>query len=80
LPRRGRRLLGLVPAALLALVAAYIVAKSLRYPIPGDLDWPAAFSATDVLLWSAVAVAVTLVAVQAVRDRHSVPRERIHDG
>jgi arabinofuranan 3-O-arabinosyltransferase len=67
LPRRGRRLLGLVPAALLALAAAYIVAKSLRYPIPGDPDWPAAFSATDVLAWAAVAVTVTLVAVQAVR-------------
>jgi hypothetical protein len=69
LPRRGRRLLGLVPAALLALAAAYIVAKSIRYPIPGDADWPPAFSATDGLAWGAVAVAVTLVAVQAVRDR-----------
>ena len=56
------------------------MAKSLRYPIPGDLDWPAAFSATDVLAWSAVAVTVTLVAVQAVRDRRSELHERIHDG
>ena len=69
LPRRGRRLLGLAPAALLALAAAYIVAKSIRYPIPSDVDWPAAFSLTDVLVWGAIAVTVTLVAVQAVRDR-----------
>jgi hypothetical protein len=69
LPRRLRGLLGLLPGALLALAAAYIVAKSLRYPIPADLDWPAAFAATDILAWSAVAVTVTLVAVQAVRDR-----------
>ena len=69
LPRRAGRLLSFGPGAFLALAAAYIVAKSIRYPIPGDLDWPAAFAATDVLAWSAVAVAVALVAVQAVRDR-----------
>jgi hypothetical protein len=61
-PRRWRRWLVLVPAAFLALTAAYVVAKSLRYPIPADLDWPASFSFTDSLAWSAVASAVTLVA------------------
>jgi hypothetical protein len=44
------------------------VAKSLRYPIPADLDWPAAFSFTDALAWSAVAAAVTLVAADGGTD------------
>ncbi|HEY1280836.1 MAG TPA: alpha-(1-_3)-arabinofuranosyltransferase family protein, partial [Acidimicrobiales bacterium] len=61
-PVRWRRWLVLVPAAFFALTIAYVVAKSLRYPIPADLDWPAAFSFTDGLAWSAVASAVTLVA------------------
>jgi hypothetical protein len=59
---RLRRLLPLVPVGLMGLTAAYVVAKSLRYPIPADLDWPAAFSFTDVLVWSALAATVTLVA------------------
>ena len=51
-----------VPAAFFALTIAYVVAKSLRYPIPADLDGPASFSFTDSLAWSAVASTVTLVA------------------
>jgi hypothetical protein len=61
---RLRRLLPLVPVGLMGLTAAYVVAKSLRYPIPADLDWPAAFSFTDVLVWSALAATVTLVAAE----------------
>ena len=61
-PPRWRRWLVAVPAAFFALTIAYVVAKSLRYPIPADLDWPASFSFTDSLAWSAVASTVTLVA------------------
>ncbi len=59
---RLRRVLPAVPVALMGLTAAYVVAKSLRYPIPADLDWPAAFSFTDGLVWSALAATVTFVA------------------
>jgi hypothetical protein len=62
-PRWLRRRLPLAPAALMALVAAYVVAKTVRYPIPPDLNWPAAFSAVDPLAWAAISVAVTLVLV-----------------
>jgi arabinofuranan 3-O-arabinosyltransferase len=65
--RRLRPWLALAPAGFMAATAAYVVAKSLRYPIPADLDWPASFSFTDALAWSAVAAAVTLAA--AATDR-----------
>jgi hypothetical protein len=67
-PLRGRRLrrwLWIVPAGFMGLTAAYVVAKSWRYSIPADLDWPAAFSFTTALAWSAVAATVTLVAATA---------------
>jgi hypothetical protein len=71
-PPRLRPWLVLVPAGFMALTAAYVVAKSVRYPIPADLDWPASFSFTDSLAWSAVAAAVTLAAslghLQSVSD------------
>src|SRR5204862_8310912 len=67
-PVRWRRWLVVVPAAFMAATAVYVVAKSLRYPIPSDLDWPAAFSFTDALAWSAVAAAVTLVAADSGTD------------
>jgi len=60
-PPRLRRWLPVVPAVLMAVVAAYVVAKTVRYPIPADLNWPDAFSVTDPLAWAAVAVAVALV-------------------
>jgi hypothetical protein len=44
-------------------VATYVVAKTIRYPIPPDLNWPAAFGAVDPLAWAAVAAAITLVIV-----------------
>jgi hypothetical protein len=43
-------------------VAAYVVAKSHRYHIPADLDWPSAFDAVNVAAWSAVIAAVSAVA------------------
>ncbi|HKA04647.1 MAG TPA: discoidin domain-containing protein, partial [Acidimicrobiales bacterium] len=75
-PKRLRPWLVLVPAGFMAATAAYVVAKSLRYPIPADLDWPASFSFTDALAWSAVAAAVTLVVAatdRAVRTSSSPP-------
>jgi hypothetical protein len=56
-----RRWLPLAPAVLMAGVAAYVVAKTIRYPIPADVNWPAAFAAVDPLAWSAVAVTIALV-------------------
>jgi hypothetical protein len=70
-PSRLRRWLPVVPGALMALVAAYVVAKTVRYPIPADLDWPGAFSAVDPLAWAAVAVTVTLVLVTPTKRRRS---------
>ncbi len=67
-PRHLRRWLPVLPGALMASVAAYVVAKTVRYPIPPTLDWPSAFAATDAPAWAAVAVAVTLVAVRASSD------------
>jgi hypothetical protein len=72
-PSRLRSWLVLVPAAFMAATAAYVVAKSLRYPIPADLDWPASFSFTDALAWSAVAATVTLVAAVTGRTSSSPP-------
>jgi hypothetical protein len=62
-PPRVRQWLPALPAVLLAGVTAYVVAKTIRYPIPPDLNWPAAFSAVDPLAWAAVAAAITLVVV-----------------
>jgi hypothetical protein len=72
-PARWRRWLVVVPGAFMATTAAYVVAKSLRYPIPADLDWPAAFSFTDALAWSAVAATVTLVATGLTAGTSSSP-------
>src|SRR5204862_8034989 len=74
-PRRLRRWLPLVPGLLLAAVAAYIVAKTVRYPIPPDLNWPAAFAAVDPLAWAAVAAAVTQVIVTPPGDQRG-PRPK----
>jgi hypothetical protein len=73
---RWRRWLVLVPGAFMAATAAYVVAKSLRYPIPADLDWPATFSFTEALAWSAVASTVMLVAAGATAGRSSSPPGR----
>jgi arabinofuranan 3-O-arabinosyltransferase len=62
-PHWLRRWLVVVPGAMMAVVAAYVVAKSVRYPIPPTLDWPSAFAATDAPAWAAVAVAITLVVI-----------------
>jgi hypothetical protein len=62
-PRCLRRWLVVVPGALMAVVAAYVVAKTVRYPIPPTLDWPSAFPATDAPAWAAVAVAVSLIII-----------------
>jgi hypothetical protein len=61
-PRWLRRAALAVPAAAMAVVTAYVVAKSIRYPIPADLDWPAAFGAVNVVAWCAVTAVVALVA------------------
>jgi hypothetical protein len=75
-PVRWRRWLVLVPGAFMAATAAYVVAKSLRYPIPADLDWPASFSFTDALAWSAVAATVALVAAGVTDGGSSSPPDR----
>jgi arabinofuranan 3-O-arabinosyltransferase len=66
-PRWLRRAALAVPAAAMAVVAAYVVAKSIRYPIPADLDWPATFGAVNVVAWCAVMAAVAAVAASTDR-------------
>jgi hypothetical protein len=60
LPPRWAASTALVPAALLALVAAFVVAKQVRYHLPTDLDWPGAFDAVQPLAWAAVFSVVPL--------------------
>jgi arabinofuranan 3-O-arabinosyltransferase len=70
---RVRRFLWLGPAAFMGATAAFVVAKSVRTPVPPNLGWPGAFDATDVLAWSAVAATVTLVAVRWRRGSPLTP-------
>jgi arabinofuranan 3-O-arabinosyltransferase len=58
--RGARRVLVWLPAALVGIIAAYIVAKSAKYNLPTDLDWPRAFGATHTLGWLAVCLTAAL--------------------
>lgn len=55
---RWARLAVLAPGVLLGGVAAYAVAKQVRYDLPTDLDWPRASEAVQPLAWAAVCLIV----------------------
>jgi arabinofuranan 3-O-arabinosyltransferase len=70
---RSRRVLVWLPAALVGIIAAYIVAKSAKYNLPTDLDWPRAFGATHTLGWLAVCLTAALQPATRRTREHRPP-------
>lgn len=57
---RSRCLLVWLPPALMGFIAVYAYAKTARYHLPTDLEWPGAFGPAHQLGWLAVAVTAVL--------------------
>ncbi len=71
---RGRTLLTLGPAVLLALSAAYVIQVQLRHGLPSDGEWVRAFGRIATVSWIAVLLlgADVLVTALGRRYRHDV--------
>ncbi|MDQ1477997.1 MAG: arabinofuranan 3-O-arabinosyltransferase [Actinomycetota bacterium] len=66
---RLRGLVMLVPAALLAVCALYIVVEQYRYRYPPVFEWPTLFPRARTLAWIAVVLLAADVIVDIVRSR-----------
>jgi hypothetical protein len=66
---RLRPLVMLVPAALLAICALYIVVQQYRYRYPPVFEWPTLFPRARTLAWIAVVLLAADAVVDVVRSR-----------
>jgi hypothetical protein len=64
-----RRFLIAAPAACMGITVAYIIAKTVRYPIPAGLAWPTSFDAVHPFAFAAVTTAAALVVGDVIVSR-----------
>jgi arabinofuranan 3-O-arabinosyltransferase len=74
---RSRRILVWVPPALIGFIAVYGYAKTARYHLPTDLEWPGAFGPAHQLGWLAVALTAVLALTAKSDDRTSLRRDPV---
>ena len=68
---KSRRLLVWLPPALIGFIAVYAYAKTARYHLPTDLEWPGAFGPAHQLGWLAVSLTAVLALTPGADDEDS---------
>jgi arabinofuranan 3-O-arabinosyltransferase len=74
---RSRRILVWLPPALLGSIAVYAFAKTARYHLPTDLEWPGAFGPAHQLGWLAVGVTAVLALTSRPHESRQIAPDEI---